>query len=575
MLLLTVLLSFTDALLGCRIDSSLHGVFKRQMHSNRNLIFDSSFKDPIIYDEITVSTTAISDYGDCYEQIGQSYIFGLKRMGRPICYRCITPILRSANILQLAHQQGENCHDTISGAKTACFDAAQVTPRDGTTIFRANPDPASCHVDGRFSLDYSLKGSNLKCEVGTGSEVDNCQSSNSISVKFRNCSFPDFEMYLKCIGSFRGPDKERYIVVENEESEEYRCGLLVMSANQDLTIHFSNDSSCAFLSSSTAFETYRLKPVPSERVSTPCQFPNWVRGEYDSLTVTADWLQYAQLGEGMVAVISRCVQVNEDRVLVYSETKCGEPLGYHCLLFAPRSESLIEFKTTTPRENSNASACSDDAEFAQWPWTAAVISNTHPSSCGLVGQFSTPADLRTEDCYNVNIGCEDRSAMKITASHCSTDTVFDSRHYQCIASWRDDESLYIYTMRDQDTRSCFVAQNSSGRLYLFSIGAHCTRGFNFADNAEKTIVLEEEAGCFSTTKPKTARRPTSPPTKSSVTVIVDPITENTPGQSVVMTEIPPPSLDIADPQLTSDPMVSMVSSVFFASSIILFCLFTL
>ncbi|KIH55726.1 hypothetical protein ANCDUO_14112 [Ancylostoma duodenale] len=131
MLLLTVLLSFTenflctDALLGCRIDSSLHGVFKRQMHSNRNLIFDSSFKDPIIYDEITVSTTSISDYGDCYEQIGQSYIFGLKRMGRPICYRCITPILRSANILQLAHQQGENCHDTISGAKTACFDAAQ------------------------------------------------------------------------------------------------------------------------------------------------------------------------------------------------------------------------------------------------------------------------------------------------------------------------------------------------------------------------------------------------------------------------------------------------------------------
>ncbi|RCN39527.1 hypothetical protein ANCCAN_14555 [Ancylostoma caninum] len=72
---------------------------------------------------------------------------------------------------------------------------------------------------------------------------------------------------------------------------------------------------------------------------------------------------------------------------------------------------------------------SDDAEFAQWPWTAAVISNTHPSSCGIVGQFSTPTDLRTEDCYNVNIGCEDRSAMKITASHCSTDTVFDCWYF--------------------------------------------------------------------------------------------------------------------------------------------------
>ncbi|VDM76359.1 unnamed protein product, partial [Strongylus vulgaris] len=162
-------------------------------------------------------------------------------------------------------------------------------------------------------------------------------------------------------------------------------------------------------------------------------FPNWVRGEYDSLTVTADWLQYAQLGEGTVAVVSRCVQVNEDRIMVYSETKCGEPIGHHCLWFAPRSESVIEFKTTTPREDSNSSALlhsfplsfSADDEFAEWPWTAAVINNAHPTSCGIMGQYATPSDLRTEDCYSVNIGCSDPSRMKITASHCATGAVFD------------------------------------------------------------------------------------------------------------------------------------------------------
>ncbi|KAK6738967.1 hypothetical protein RB195_020825 [Necator americanus] len=545
LLFIITLLNVIDSLIGCRIDSTLHGVYKRQMHSNRNLIFDSTFKDPIVYDEITISATSISDYGDCYEQIGQSYIFGLKRMGRPICYRCITPILRSANIIQLALQQG------------------------------ANPEPATCYIDGRFSLDYSLKGANLKCEAGSGSEVDNCQSSNSLAVKFRNCSFPDFDMYLKCVGSFRGPSNERYIILENEESEEYRCGLLVTSSSQELVIHFSNDSSCALLSASTAFETYRLRPVQSEQVSSPCQFPNWIRGEYDSLTVTADWLEYAPIGEGMVAVISRCVQLNEDRVMVYSETKCGEPLGYHCLWFAPRSESLIEFKTTTPREDSNSSICGADDEFAQWPWTAAVINNARPSTCGVVGQYATPIDLRTEDCYNVSVGCESESSIKITASHCSNDVVFDSRHYQCIASWRDEDSLYLYTLKDQDTRTCFVAHFSTGRFYLSSTGAHCTRGFNFADNAEKTIVLEEKSGC-SPTKPKTARRPMSPAMKSSVTaVLVEPIIEGTTERSKAEDEAQSALSEVADPQWTSDPMLSAVPNAFFALWIVLYCLIAL
>ncbi|ETN85278.1 hypothetical protein NECAME_16836 [Necator americanus] len=42
-----------------------------------------------------------------------------------------------------------------------------------------------------------------------------------------------------------------------------------------------------------------------------------------------------------------------------------------------------------------------DDEFARWPWTAAVINNARPSTCGVVGQYATPIDLRTEDCYNL------------------------------------------------------------------------------------------------------------------------------------------------------------------------------
>ncbi|KHJ91430.1 hypothetical protein OESDEN_08708 [Oesophagostomum dentatum] len=507
------------------------------MHSNRNLIFDSSFKDPIIYDEITISTTSISDYGDCYEQVGQSYVFGLKRMGRPVCYRCVTPILRSANILQLAHQQG------------------------------ASPEPASCFVDGRFSLDYILKGANLKCDLGSGSEVDNCSSSNALAVKFRNCTFPDFEMYLKCIGSFLGPNKERYIIVENEESEEYRCGLLVTSSTQELTVHFSNDSSCALLSSTTSFETYRLKPVQTEQISSPCQFPNWVRGDYDSLTVTADWLQYAQLGEGMVAVISMRALVNPLDTTAYGLLRVAKVSSSSRPLLPEKMRTLVLVVEVSDRDRKGGLRCGYGAWCAHS--TKMDIVNHH-----CFRHYATPADLRADDCYKVDIGCNDRSAMKITATHCSTGTVFDSRQYQCIASWKDDDLLYLYTVRDQDTRSCFVAQYSSGRLYISSIGTHCTRGFNFAENAEKTIVLEEEASCSSAPKPKAARRPITSAVKSVNIVIVDPVPDR--ASTPIVKENPTSTVDTNDPQLTSDPMVSTVpGSLHFVISVISCCLFVI
>ncbi|KAE9415220.1 hypothetical protein Angca_001612, partial [Angiostrongylus cantonensis] len=517
MILPTTVLLLSRALLACRIDNALHGVFKRQLQSNRNLIFDSSFKDPIIYDEITISATSISDFGECYEKAGLSYVFGLKRMGRPICHRCVTPILKSENILQLAHQQGEICYETVGEAKSSCFDAARVGHNDGTTVFRADAVPASCYIDGRFSLQYDLLGADLTCNVDSGSEVHNCELSGNIAVRFRNCSFPDFDMSLKCIGSFVGSVAERYIIVLNEESEEYRCGLLMPSTTQDIFVYFSKDSSCALLTENSAFEKYSLTQVNSEHIASPCQFPSWIRGQYDSLTVTADWLQYDQLAE--VAVTSRCVHVNENRVLVYSETKCGEPLGYHCLWFSPRSESLIEFKTTTPRENANSTLCSTDGEFSQWSWTAAVINNPIPSSCGILGTYATPADLRTLDCFNVSIDCDDSTKMKITASHCSTDVIFDSRQYQCIASWKDENSLYIYTTRDQQKHSCFVAQYSSNRLYLSSTGPHCIRDFNFSENSEKTIVLQEETGCLQMSK--SSKKPANSTLRSSPVMQVD------------------------------------------------------
>ncbi|WKX95135.1 hypothetical protein Q1695_011972 [Nippostrongylus brasiliensis] len=523
MLLATLALSIIGAVFSCRLDNSIHGIFKRQPKSyNRSLVFDSTFANPIVYDEMTISTTTISDYGDCYEEVGGSYIFGLKRMGRTICYRCVTPILRSTNILQLAHQNEDICYETANEAKSSCFDATQVSLKDGTIVFRADPDPADCHIDGRFSAEYILKGGSGHCGMDSGSEMQNCLSSNVMELKLRNCSFPDFGQSQRCLGSFTAENGSHYIAVVIEEINEIRCGLVERSPDQVVTVHFSKDSRCDSLSANNAFEVYKYRAVSSGTVITPCQFPNWIRGEYDLITVDGDALEFSPTSSNSAPVISRCVHIADDRFLVYTETKCGDPIGYHCLWFAPRSESLIEFKSTSLMQGANSSVCSDDEEFEGSPWTAAVISAAMPTPCGILGSYTTPPDLQTQDCYNVTIDCDDRSSMRVTASHCATGVIFDARKYQCIASWKDENSLHMFAMRGQESHSCFVAQFSSGRLYLASTGSHCVRDFNFSRHVNDTIVLEERAGCGTLQKHPPSRKPVSPAIKSSNTVKVDP-----------------------------------------------------
>ncbi|CAD6198591.1 unnamed protein product [Caenorhabditis auriculariae] len=437
---------------------------------------------------VSITPTSISDYGDCYLKDGTSYVLGRKQMGRPICFRCVTAILRSPNILHLAHQSGST-----------------------------NVEPSSCGgIDGRFAVSYTMQRTNLTCEDGQGTTADNCDVTSRLLVKFRNCSFPDFEMSLRCLGSWeeRGGGGVRYVIMQNEENEEYRCGLLLRDG-ATATVHFANDSSCSKLSVSNSFETYRFRPEFSGKPFSPCQFPKWMRGEFDTLSVTANELQYFQTGVGAVPIISYCVHAFDERVMVYSETKCGEPLGYHCLWFNARSQNLIEFKTTTPNESSNSSTCLEDEKWQESPWTTSVIRKADAYPCGIFGSFSTPSELRTtaSECYNVTFKCDEASRMEISAYDCSSGTVYDAREYKCLASWRDGTHLFIFTARG-DSHSCFITQYHKGRLYLASTGIQCDREHNFNEHTDTTVVVEESASC-NANKPTTLKPKSRKPTKTT------------------------------------------------------------
>ncbi|CAP31877.1 Protein CBG13001, partial [Caenorhabditis briggsae] len=108
---------------------------------------------------------------DMHKNIGQ--VDRNIRMGRPICFRCLTPILLSQNVLHLAHQYEENCYETEKEAKMTCFDSALVTISDGALLFRTSDEQAaSCSpIDGRFEVSYRMNDAALSCESGEGTTV--------------------------------------------------------------------------------------------------------------------------------------------------------------------------------------------------------------------------------------------------------------------------------------------------------------------------------------------------------------------------------------------------------------------
>uniref|UniRef100_A0A915AP15 DUF7045 domain-containing protein n=1 Tax=Parascaris univalens TaxID=6257 RepID=A0A915AP15_PARUN len=98
--------------------------------------------------------------------------------------------------------------------------------------------------------------------------------------------------------------------------------------------------------------------------------------------------------------------------------------------------------------------------------------------------------------YSLSVDCTRKHVMKVTASSCETDSIFETRRYTCLGSWSEQGYLFVYTERAYEKANvCFVTREHKGLLYMSTSGAHCERNYNFTLNSDKTIVLEKETGC--------------------------------------------------------------------------------
>uniref|UniRef100_A0A0N5AIM2 Uncharacterized protein n=1 Tax=Syphacia muris TaxID=451379 RepID=A0A0N5AIM2_9BILA len=305
-------------------------------------------------------------------------------------------------------------------------------------------------------------------------------------------------MHLNCIGTWKGKGPEQYMAVEDQETGEIRCAMLKRLSPEKLVLYMSGDAQCSGLSSNNSFpmDTYRLRQKKLRKNLAICQFPEWLQGQYNEVTIIGDTLTYNPNALQSSSAISYCIDADEDRIAVFSETLCEEVIGFHCFRFRTRSNSVIEFKTTDRYDSYKPDLCKDDTLFENSFWTAMVAAAPETVSCGYTGIFETALKEQDSECYRMTVDCKYDHIMRISAYNCVSGTIHDTRSYECLAVWKETNDLFVYSQQIPDRQNnCFITRMVNGQLLISSSGIHCQRNYNFTLNSEKTLVLQQKAKC--------------------------------------------------------------------------------
>ncbi|VDK57200.1 unnamed protein product [Anisakis simplex] len=353
----------------CQIDSSLRGVFMKQADNSNTLPapVQDGVEQLITYDKLTISSSAVSSWGNCYESVGDdSFIFGMKRIGEAYCYRCVTLVLRAANIIQAAHQTGQflnfglsgkvlprsggayfagnPCRRSIDEARKTCFDSEAISASQGTFLYRVeNVAAASCGLEGVYDLQFKKTAdSTISCQE-PGSSMSNCESVSQMKFHFRNCTFPDFDLTFTCIGLWHAANDraaaaavESFIAIQDNDNEQVKCGILVESGRSaektTTTLYLSKDANCDGLSGSNsntaaAAEQYtftRRESGHDENWVAACTFPEWLQGAYQggAVRISERAFAYSDASTSTTPTVSYCLALDGlERIAVFTESK--------------------------------------------------------------------------------------------------------------------------------------------------------------------------------------------------------------------------------------------------------------
>ncbi|CAN8004115.1 unnamed protein product, partial [Ixodes hexagonus] len=535
----------------CYFPVELHGTFLMQTQATQ--AFGGSV---VSYSEITVEVDAIPPWGRCHRRRGHHVILR-DSTGTEDCMRCFHLTLKTPNVIQIHAEGLARCYTNVEAARATCPDERAVSERRFTEIIlyrKQSPDqpppdggggailpsPAAptlpgvfCPINGRYRFQYRANGEEFRCAEPFSSELSNCPSGNGLTVRFRQCSFPDFDVSFMCLGDWENPrGGDRFLALmdlrqDPESRPRYRCGLYREEPGTGrVYVSLSSDSTCSTqLSSATSgYESLILTPVgerslPAEVESAKCRFPDWSQGPWERVRVQGGTLVFRDT-QRFVTLTARCVapQGSGDRIAVHGVTQCGEEL-YYCLRLRRRSLNVMEFQLgSSPSGHLSDNLCNDD-QFKDTAWVTQGRAQASTAGCPITGDYTGVIPGTTGLCARVASDCNNPDVMFYSVSSCENKShIYEEREYRCLGSWQEDGVTYTHTQRrDIPGYQCFSGKiiRHGEEAYIKEAGESCIRG---EDPLLYGMKISKQASCNALAPaPEPPARPPgiSPPRKAS------------------------------------------------------------
>ena len=191
-----ILFALLSADAGCYFPLEFQGEFLSQSMTSRE----------IAYTSVSILFDSIPTWGNCHRRLGSHVILSSSSGRNPEtqdCFKCISIVSRSPNVLQLHTNGLEKCHPTEEAAKASCPSRQEIRERKaaemmlyktrgfygGSAITRTY-----CPLNGRFKFTYSINDGtedDLECHEPV-SEAGDCPTGYKFDLHFRGCSFPNF-----------------------------------------------------------------------------------------------------------------------------------------------------------------------------------------------------------------------------------------------------------------------------------------------------------------------------------------------------------------------------------------------
>lgn len=506
--LLVLSLTSKTALAGCYFPLEFQGEFLTQSMTSRE----------IAYSSLSVLFDSIPSWGTCHRRLGHHVIL---EENDQTCFKCISMVSRSPNVIQIHSNGIDQCHPTEELARQNCPTQQEVRERKAqemmfykTRAFYGGSaiSKTYCPLNGKFKFTYSINDGtedDLECHEPL-SEATDCPTGYKFDLHFKGCSFPDFDMSFQCLASWPGENGETYLSLLDtklpqlgeEARPRYRCALFKEDSDTGLThVALSSDSTCVnhLYSAQDGYETLHLEKLAEEEPETPahpqCIFPDWMQGQWEGVTIEGGEMVYRD-ETNFQTFRGKCLQAaNADRFVVHLKTDCGSAAHY-CALFQQRDVNVMEFQLGVSSSDSSDLALCNVENFSPSKWLTMGRSHIlELPHCPLVGEYTGVIPDAEGLCAKSYADCNNPEVMFYTVFNCQNQTeVYEEREYRCFGQWEEDGLVYTYTKRqDLPGNECFVGVTiDENQNMVTEAGQNCERGHQ---PLKYGMTLQRQAKC--------------------------------------------------------------------------------